>query len=58
MEERGRIWAELKIIFNTSTEASVAVNLVVGWVTKYKRARGRRSFARTRFLESESDLSG
>ena len=30
--------------FNTSTEASVAVNLVEGWGAEYKRARGRRSF--------------
>ena len=33
------------IFFNTSTEASVAVNLVEGWGAKYKRARGHRSFA-------------
>ena len=32
-------------LFNTSTEASVAVNLVEGWGAKYKRARGHRSFA-------------
>ena len=31
-------------LYNTSTEASVAVNLVEGWGAEYKRARGRRSF--------------
>ena len=32
-------------LFKTSTEASVAVNLVEGGGAKYKRARGHRSFA-------------
>ena len=43
--------------FNTSTEASVAVNLVEISVKKQKRDRGRRSFAGERFLERESVLS-
>ena len=42
---------------NTSMEASVAVKLVEGWGAECKRARGRRSFAGEKILESESDLS-
>ena len=45
------------MVFNTSTEASVAVNLVEISVKKQKRDRGRRSFAGERFLERESVLS-
>ena len=49
---------ELKFIFNTSTEASVAVDMVEG--AECKRERGHRSFAGDEtfpFLESESSLN-
>ena len=46
------------MVFNTSTEASVAVDMVEG--AECKRERGHRSFAGDEtflFWESESDLS-
>ena len=49
MEEREKIWAELKIIFKTSTEASVAVNLVVGWGPSAKERVAAEVLPGTRF---------
>ena len=58
---QGRRWTECKferssnLFFNTSTEASVAVDMVEG--AECKRERGHRSFAGDEtfpFLESES----
>ena len=49
LEEIERIWAELKIIFNTSTEASVAVNLVVGWGPSAKERVAAEVLLGTRF---------